>query len=189
MPFFHVFYVQIVELVGVAGAMLCLFGQTRKHDHQLKLFLAFGFSAWMLHFALIGGAAGMAAVFGVASLRQAILVYWQPVTKRDRIMFACSCITLAVTVGLFWWSGLTTLITLAGLCWSSYVFTCLSGISLRIGLFVNNLIWFTGAAVAVSYTGMAYPAIAAMFVAYTGYAMRKRVVLSQQTQELAVSRK
>ena len=173
MTFFYHYYVQIVELVGVAGALLCLFGQTRKQDRQLKTFLAFGFGAWMLHFALLGGAAGMAAVFGVAALRQGVLVFWHPVTRRDRIMFAGACVSLAFLVGLYWWSGLTTVIALAGLCWSSYVFTCFSGITLRIGLFVNNLIWFSGAVVAASYTGMAYQALAAMFVAYTGYSMYK----------------
>lgn len=160
-----------VELIGFAGAVLCLYGQTQRIDRMLKVYMALGFGTWTLHYSLIGGASGMAAVFAVAALRQAVLVYWHPANYRERILFAGACVLLAFGVAFRWWSGWTTIIALVGLCWSSYVFTYLSGVALRTGLVINNLIWGLGAVVASSVTGICYQTIATMLVGWSAYSM------------------
>lgn len=162
---------QFVELIGFAGAVLCLFGQTQKVDRMLKIYMALGFGTWTLHYSFIGGASGMAAVFAVAALRQAVLVYWHPTNYRERILFAGACVSLACIVAFTWWSGWTTIVALVGLCWSSYVFTYLSGVKLRAGLVVNNFIWGVGAVIASSITGICYQTIATVLVGWSAYMM------------------
>ena len=175
-----------VELLGILAALFCFYGMAQKNDRYLKFYIAIGFTLWAVHYSVIGGVAGLAAARTLVALRQIILLFWSPKTKPSKLVFASIFMTAACIVTTYWWSGLSSIIALCGLSWSSYMFTYLDGLQLRLGLILNNIVWFIGAAIAISYSGMLYQFISGVILVISVYKMMKQEGIFNLSLELPI---